>query len=164
MKSVLLITARFDPESVLRAIQRYRVTVLAAVSTQFVMMLNSPAIAPRGECRSNNDVFRALADGMGFDRELFPDDDQLVRDAIGSERRWLVFPDWQRKRRQLLVDVRRRLCDLPRRHTLEDAGRMVGRRKRWNQSERARLYDIARDRMRGWKQLQRTVHTVGPSR
>ena len=28
----------------LRAIERYRVTVLAAVSTQFVMMLNSPAI------------------------------------------------------------------------------------------------------------------------
>src|SRR5206468_909787 len=35
---------RFDPAVVLRAIERYRVTVLAAVSTQFVMMLNSAAI------------------------------------------------------------------------------------------------------------------------
>jgi len=35
--------ARFSAESVLAAIERYRVTVLAAVSTQFVMLLNSPA-------------------------------------------------------------------------------------------------------------------------
>ncbi len=36
---------RFDPEAVLAAIEKYRVTVLAAVSTQFVMMLNAPAFA-----------------------------------------------------------------------------------------------------------------------
>jgi acyl-CoA synthetase len=36
--------ARFSAEAVLAAIERYRVTVLAAVSTQFVMLLNSPAI------------------------------------------------------------------------------------------------------------------------
>ena len=35
---------RFSPEAALAAIERHRVTVLAAVSTQFVMMLNSPAI------------------------------------------------------------------------------------------------------------------------
>jgi acyl-CoA synthetase len=40
-----IVCARFDPELVLRTIERYRVTVLAAVSTQFVMMLNSPAVA-----------------------------------------------------------------------------------------------------------------------
>jgi acyl-CoA synthetase len=39
-----IVCARFDVETVLRAIERYRVTVLAAVSTQFVMMLNSPAL------------------------------------------------------------------------------------------------------------------------
>jgi len=33
---------RFDVEQLLRAIETYRVTVLAAVSTQFMMMLNSP--------------------------------------------------------------------------------------------------------------------------
>lgn len=38
-----VVCARFDVETVLRAIEHYRVTVLAAVSTQFVMMLNSPA-------------------------------------------------------------------------------------------------------------------------
>jgi acyl-CoA synthetase len=38
-----VVFARFSPETVLAAIETYRVTVLAAVSTQFVMMLNSPA-------------------------------------------------------------------------------------------------------------------------
>jgi acyl-CoA synthetase len=40
-----VVVERFSPEAVLDAIERYRVTVLAAVSTQFVMMLNSPAFA-----------------------------------------------------------------------------------------------------------------------
>ncbi len=38
-----IVCARFDAEQVLAAIERHRVTVLAAVSTQFVMLLNSPA-------------------------------------------------------------------------------------------------------------------------
>jgi acyl-CoA synthetase len=39
-----VVCARFDAEQVLTAIERYGVTVLAAVSTQFVMLLNSPAL------------------------------------------------------------------------------------------------------------------------
>ncbi len=35
---------RFTPEAALAAIERHRVTVLAAVSTQFIMLLNSPAL------------------------------------------------------------------------------------------------------------------------
>jgi acyl-CoA synthetase len=38
-----VVLSRFDVEAVLRAIERHRVTVLAAVSTQFIMMLNSRA-------------------------------------------------------------------------------------------------------------------------
>ncbi len=36
---------RFDADGLVRAIARHRVTVLAAVSTQFIMMLNAPALA-----------------------------------------------------------------------------------------------------------------------
>ena len=39
-----IVCERFNAEEVLAAIERYRVTVLAAVSTQFVMLLNSPAV------------------------------------------------------------------------------------------------------------------------
>jgi anaerobic selenocysteine-containing dehydrogenase len=46
------------------------------------VMLNTPAIAPRGEARSNNDVFRGLALAMGFEPELFPDDETLIREAL----------------------------------------------------------------------------------
>lgn len=38
---------RFSPESLIEAIERHRVTVLAAVSTQFIMLLNSPQLAHR---------------------------------------------------------------------------------------------------------------------
>jgi anaerobic selenocysteine-containing dehydrogenase len=46
------------------------------------VMLNNPAISPRGEARSNNDVFRALAGRLGFEPELFPDDETLIREAL----------------------------------------------------------------------------------
>jgi acyl-CoA synthetase len=39
-----VLTPRFDAGEALRAIERHRVTVLAAVSTQFVLMLESPAL------------------------------------------------------------------------------------------------------------------------
>ena len=40
-----VLTERFDAEATLTAIDQHRVTVLAAVSTQFVMLLESPALA-----------------------------------------------------------------------------------------------------------------------
>jgi anaerobic selenocysteine-containing dehydrogenase len=48
------------------------------------VMLNSPAIAPRGECRSNNDVYRALAGRLGFESELFPDDETLIGELLAG--------------------------------------------------------------------------------
>jgi anaerobic selenocysteine-containing dehydrogenase len=46
------------------------------------VMLNPPAIAPLGEARSNNDVFRDLAARLGFESDLFPDDETLIRQAL----------------------------------------------------------------------------------
>ena len=46
------------------------------------VMLNPPVIAPREECRSNNDVFRALAARLDFEPGLFPDDETLIRELL----------------------------------------------------------------------------------
>jgi anaerobic selenocysteine-containing dehydrogenase len=44
---------------------------------------NSPAIAPLGEAKSNNDVFRLLARRMGFEPELFAvRDEELAAEAL----------------------------------------------------------------------------------
>ena len=49
------------------------------------VLLNRPAIAPVGESRTNTDIFRALAQRMGFDEACFQDDDEtLCRTAFGS--------------------------------------------------------------------------------
>ena len=46
------------------------------------VMLNPPAIAPVGDARSNNDVFRALAHRLGFEPALFPSDETLIRELL----------------------------------------------------------------------------------
>ncbi len=48
------------------------------------VMYNARAIAPRGQARSNSAVFRALALRMGFEAELFPDDETLMREALAG--------------------------------------------------------------------------------
>ena len=42
----------------------------------FYIQTNEPAIAPRGEAKSNNDVFRLLANALGFEAELCAPSDQ----------------------------------------------------------------------------------------
>lgn len=65
--------------------QLEHVDILGSYGHHYVM-LNTPAIAPLGECRSNNDVFRALAGWMGFEPELFPYDDALIAAALAGGR------------------------------------------------------------------------------
>jgi anaerobic selenocysteine-containing dehydrogenase len=49
------------------------------------VLLNRPAIAPVGEARTNNDIFRALATRMGFRDPCFAESDEsLCRSAFGS--------------------------------------------------------------------------------
>ena len=49
------------------------------------VLLNRPAIAPVGQARTNTDIFRALAQRMGFDDPCFAEDDEsLCRSAIGD--------------------------------------------------------------------------------
>lgn len=52
------------------------------------VLLNRPAVAPRGEARSNAWVFRELARRMGFDDPCFQDDDEaLCRQAFAWRHR-----------------------------------------------------------------------------
>ncbi len=46
------------------------------------MLLNRPAIAPEGECRSNLDVFASLAEAMKFDEQCFRKDAWEVIDEV----------------------------------------------------------------------------------
>ena len=49
------------------------------------VVLNRPAIAPVGQARSNTDIFRALAHGMGYTDSCFAQDDEsLCREAYGD--------------------------------------------------------------------------------
>lgn len=47
------------------------------------VQIQRPVVAPHGESKSNNDVFRLLAAGMGYEDEAFKDDDDaLIRQAV----------------------------------------------------------------------------------
>jgi len=50
------------------------------------VLLNRPAIAPLGQARSNSEIFRQLAQRMGFDDPCFADDDlKLCKAAFGAQ-------------------------------------------------------------------------------
>ena len=49
------------------------------------ILLNRPAIAPMGACKTNTDIFRALAKRMGFTEPCFSEDDEtLCRTAFAA--------------------------------------------------------------------------------
>ena len=49
------------------------------------ILLNRPAIAPMGECKTNTDIFRALAQRMGFAEPCFEEDDEtMCRSAFAA--------------------------------------------------------------------------------
>jgi anaerobic selenocysteine-containing dehydrogenase len=57
------------------------------------VQVNEPAIAPLGEAKSNNDVFRLLARRMGFEPELFDvTDEGLAAEALEPPRSPKRFP------------------------------------------------------------------------
>src|SRR6202048_703078 len=52
----------------------------------YYLQTSDQAIAPLGECRSNVEVFRALAERMGFDEECFRDStDEMIDAALDSK-------------------------------------------------------------------------------
>ena len=56
----------------------------------YYLQVSNQAIEPLGECRSNTDVFRALADKMGLEDECLRDsDDEMIDQALDSPNTWL---------------------------------------------------------------------------
>src|SRR6202140_4489015 len=56
----------------------------------YYLQMSNAAIEPMGECRSNVEVFRALAGRMGFEEDCFHESvDQMIDAALTSENPWL---------------------------------------------------------------------------
>jgi anaerobic selenocysteine-containing dehydrogenase len=61
------------------------------------LALNRPAIAPRGECLSNTELFRRLAQALGRTEPwLFESDESMVRGALASGHPWLQGITYER--------------------------------------------------------------------
>jgi anaerobic selenocysteine-containing dehydrogenase len=67
----------------------------------YFLQVSDQAIEPLGECRSNVEVFRALAAGMGFEDECFRESvDQMIDAALDSSHPWLQGIDRERLERE----------------------------------------------------------------
>jgi anaerobic selenocysteine-containing dehydrogenase len=56
----------------------------------YYLQVSNQAIAPLGECRSNVDLFRALAERMGFEDECFRESvDEMIDLALESKDPWM---------------------------------------------------------------------------
>src|SRR5207249_11766488 len=56
----------------------------------YYLQMSNQAIEPLGECRSNTDVFRALAEKMGLEDECLRDsDNEMIDQALESKNPWL---------------------------------------------------------------------------
>jgi anaerobic selenocysteine-containing dehydrogenase len=67
----------------------------------YYLQVSNQAIAPLGECRSNVELFRALAERMGFQDECFRESvDEMIDGALASGDPWLEGIDRERLERE----------------------------------------------------------------
>jgi len=67
----------------------------------YYLQMSHQAIEPLGECRSNLEVFRSLAERMGFEDECFRESaDQMMDAALKSDNPWLKGIDRERLERE----------------------------------------------------------------
>ncbi|MEM9465391.1 MAG: molybdopterin-dependent oxidoreductase [Actinomycetota bacterium] len=88
-------TARYA-DLVLPATTQIEQLDLAPAWGHLNIALNQPAIAPRGDARSNNDIFRALAREMALDDPaLHVTDEALIRDLLDRPHPLLDSVTWE---------------------------------------------------------------------
>jgi anaerobic selenocysteine-containing dehydrogenase len=67
----------------------------------YFLQLSKPAIQPLGECRPNVEVFRGLAERMGFTEDCFKESvDEMIDLALDSPDPWLQGIDRERLERE----------------------------------------------------------------
>jgi molybdopterin guanine dinucleotide-containing S/N-oxide reductase-like protein len=67
----------------------------------YYLQMSDQAIEPVGECRSNVEVFRALAHRMGFEDDCFKDSiEQMMDTALSTRNPWLQDIDRERLERE----------------------------------------------------------------
>jgi anaerobic selenocysteine-containing dehydrogenase len=77
---------------------------LQAAYGHYYLQTSDQAIAPLGECRSNVEVFRALAERMGFAEACFRQSvDEMIDAALDSNNPWLEGIDRERLERESRV-------------------------------------------------------------
>jgi anaerobic selenocysteine-containing dehydrogenase len=70
----------------------------------YYVQINTPAIAPLGESKSNTELFRLLAARMGFTEPCFADsDDDLIEQALDSTHPWMAGITRERLERERWV-------------------------------------------------------------
>jgi molybdopterin guanine dinucleotide-containing S/N-oxide reductase-like protein len=88
-------------DMVLPATTFFEQTDLQAAYGHYFLQHSQQAIEPLGECRSNVEVFRALALGMGFEDECFRESaEQMMDTALTSDHPWLRGIDRKRLERE----------------------------------------------------------------
>ena len=74
---------------------------LQAAYGHYYLQMSEKAIEPLGECRSNVEVFRGLAERMGFDEAYFRESvDSMIDTALNSPNPWLTGIDRARLERE----------------------------------------------------------------
>jgi anaerobic selenocysteine-containing dehydrogenase len=74
---------------------------LQAAYGHYYLQTSDQAIAPLGECRSNVEVFRALAERMGFEEACFHESvDEMIDAALEAKNPWLEGIDRERLERE----------------------------------------------------------------
>src|SRR5579863_3419381 len=70
----------------------------------YYLQISNQAVAPLGECRPNMEVFRALAEGMGFQDDCFRESvDEMIDLALDSQNPWLEGITRERLEREPFV-------------------------------------------------------------
>ncbi len=67
----------------------------------YYLQMSQATIEPLGECRSNVELFRALAERLGFEEECFREsDDRMIDTALNANNPWLRAIDRERLERE----------------------------------------------------------------